>query len=584
MKHLFFFVLIGLTITSNAQLFTKVSSGKIVNTPSDSRGINFVDVNNDGYDDVFITNGPSGGDHNLLYINNGNGTFTSDTTNAIVKDTSSFDGATFGDVDNDGDLDAYAVTWYGLKNYFYRNNGSGIFSYEPTNVSGNMGTFSETASWGDYNKDGLLDLYCTNSGGNKKNLLYLNLGAGTFTQITTGAITNDANFSRCVNWTDYDNDDDLDVFVTNESNQLDDLYMNNNDGTFTKAPNVGPNQYNKSSMTASWSDIDNDGDLDVFIGNSMNYLPENNQLFRNNGNGTFTQVLAGPVVSDGGCTFGSAFADYDNDGDEDLFVSNGYCNGTIKFFLYNNNGAGTFAKDTVSLPTYTTPCSYGCAWSDLNNDGFQDLMVSTCKNISSSPLPNNILYMNNGNANKWLEIKLNGTVSNKNAIGAKIFVTATISGSVITQMREVSAQTGLCGQNSLTQHFGLGNASLVTSVQIKWPSGIITNSVNLNTDTIIQITEQTDVGIFAFEKSKMRLNCYPNPTNGNLYFEIRNPDKELVKEILIRDISGKNVKVIALNSKEVLIKVNESFNLRSGMYFAELISENGRSEIKFIIE
>ncbi len=568
-----------------AQLFTKITNGAIVNTPGDSRGVNIVDVNNDGLDDVFITNGPSSKAHNLLYINTGNGTFYYDSLNAIVHDTSAFDGATFGDADNDGDLDAYVVTWYNYKNYFYRNTGTGSFVYEPGTVSGSTGYFSETASWGDYNRDGLLDLYVTNSGGNKKNLLYQNLGSGTFTQITTGSLVNDAFSSRCVNWTDFDNDNDLDLFITNENNQLNNLYQNNN-GSFTKLTSISPVLSNKSSMSSSWADIDNDGDLDLFVGNSLYFAPQNNQLYVNNNDGTFTEVNSGAIVNDGACTYGSAFTDYDNDGDQDLFVSNGFYNGTIHNLLYKNDGSGGFTKDTLSLPSYTTPCSYGCAWGDLNNDGFQDLAVSTCRNSTNSALPNNLLYLNNGNGNSWLELKLNGSVSNKNAIGAKIYVTAVIGGSLVTQLREVSAQTGQCGQNSMTQHFGLGNATLIQTLQIQWPSGLSTYSTGLTANTLMQINEPDPVGLVTHNNLQPSFTCYPNPVVGKVTFDISNPTQITFQNLCISNLAGQQVMCIALNSNSNHIVIEEntrSLNLSPGLYFAQFRSNYGIYQFKLMV-
>jgi len=587
MRQIIFLILLLLHAANGfyAQLFTKLSTGVLVNTPSDSRGVNFADVNNDGFDDVFITNGPASKAHNLLYLNNGNGTFTFDSLNAIVQDTSSFDGATFGDADNDGDLDAYVVTWYNYKNYFYRNTGTGSFIHEPTTVSGSTGYYSEVASWGDFNQDGVLDLYVTNSGGNKKNLLFQNQGAGTFTQVTAGSVVNDAFSSRCVNWTDYDNDNDLDLFVTNESNQLNNLYQNNN-GTFTKLNTISPVLSYKSSMTSSWADVDNDGDLDLFVGNSLYFSPQNNQLFTNNNDGTFTEVTNGVIANDGACTYGSSFADYDNDGDVDLFVSNGYFNGLISNFLYKNDGAGGFTRDSISLPSYTTPCSYGCAWGDLNNDGFQDLVVSTCRNNSNTPLPDNMLYMNNGNGNSWLEIKLKGSVSNKNAIGAKIYVTAVIGGSVVTQLREVIAQTGQCGQNSLTQHFGLGNATTVQSVQIRWPSSLITNSTSMATNTLLLMNEPDPVGLATHDIPKVFFTCYPNPGSGTVNFEISNPNQIVYKDLTITTTEGKKIKCIELNSNNPLITVKAELHvlkLKPGLYLAELRSNKGSTRLKFIL-
>ena len=176
---------------SKAQFFTKIITGPLVSTAGDSRSVNWVDVNNDGLVDCFISNGPSGGQNNRLYINNGSGGFSLTLNDPIVTDSKPSDGATFADSDNDGDLDCFVVNWYNVNNLFYLNTGSGAFSQVTTGIQSNDAGYSETASWGDYDKDGLVDLYVTNSAGSKKNFLYRNTATSTFTKISTGAIVND---------------------------------------------------------------------------------------------------------------------------------------------------------------------------------------------------------------------------------------------------------------------------------------------------------------------------------------------------------------------------------------------------------
>ena len=309
-------------ITSmQAQLFTRITTGTIVNTPSDSRSCNWIDFNNDGFQDVMITNGKAGGENNMLYVNNGDGTFTEITGQSIVNDNLPSDGATWADADNDGDLDAFVVNWYGENNLFYlNNNNDGTFTQVTTGIAVNDFGYSETAAWGDYNNDGFVDVYVTNSDGTKQNYLYRNNGDATFTKITTGEITTDANFSRSANWIDYDLDGDADMFVTNEANQHENFYINNGDETFTKLTGNPLVMNGGKTMSSSWGDVDNDGDFDVFLANDG----ANNALFINDGTGDFTKASTDIVSTDGGNSFGSNFADIDNDGDLDLFVTNSF--------------------------------------------------------------------------------------------------------------------------------------------------------------------------------------------------------------------------------------------------------------------
>lgn len=461
---------LGISIHLQAQQFVQVKNIPLVTKTGDSRSINLVDVNGDGLDDVFISKGLKGGQNNDLYLNLGKGNFQALTTDSITLDMSPSDGATFADTDNDGDLDAYVTTWYRWPNLFYTNDGKGNFTRQREGITGRMGTYSETAAFGDYDNDGLVDLYITNSAGDKRNLLYRNLGSNKFEQIQLDWLQ-EALPSRSANWADYDNDGDLDLFVANEEANYNSLFRNQGKGHFEKVTKDPVVMDTFSSITASWGDVNNDGFLDLFVGNAGYMKAQNNQLFLNNGKGAFVLAPIGPIQTDGGCSFGSAFADYDNDGDLDLFVSNGYCTGEIVNFLYKNRGDGTFERDLSSLPNYKTPCSFGTAWSDLNRDGFQDLVMSTCKNDPKDPEPSNMLFMNQGNGNNWVEIQLIGGQSNRAAIGAKLRIKSQINGKTVWQMREISAQTGYAGQNSLTAHFGLGKTQQVDELVVEWPSG-----------------------------------------------------------------------------------------------------------------
>lgn len=463
-------------------LFSKVQNSPVTTTAGDSRSVNWIDVDGDGDEDLFVSNGPKAGENNFLYLNNGHGGFTLVTDDPIVKDASPSDGATWADYDNDGDLDCFVVNWYNINNLLYQNDGKGKFVQITSGEAVNDKGYSETASWGDYDKDGLLDLYVTNSEGTKRNYLYHNEGGGALKRVTTGIATLDAATSRSTNWVDYDDDGDLDLFVTNENDEKENLYRNENGASFTKISSGPLVNDGGKTMSSSWGDYDNDGDLDVFLANDQG----NDALFQNNG-GTFTKITNTPLSQNGGNSFGSQWADVDNDGDLDLFTTNAFGSGPWRNFLYLNLGNGQFIRDTLSLPARDAGWSYGCAFGDFDRDGDLDLGVANCYNASQP----DYLYENHSaeqSGKHWVGVRCIGTVSNKSAIGAKLVLEAVIGGQTVRQTRDISAQSGYCGQNQLPAHFGLAEATNAT-LTIRWPSGKTQEFKQLPIDQYITIAE-----------------------------------------------------------------------------------------------
>ena len=221
---------------------------------------------------------------------------------------------------------------------------SQTFTRVTTGAIVNDGGLSLGNSWGDYDNDGDLDLFVTNSGGN--NFLYLNNGNGNFVKITSGPVVTDGGFSYGSSWGDFNNDGALDLFVANlGGNNF--LYRNNGSGNFGKIINGSIVTDNEFSGSSSWGDYDNDGDLDLFVANWVFIVAADNFLFQNSGDGSFDIITNGLVVTDGGDSRGSSWGDFDNDGDIDLFVTN---SNNENNFLYRNDGGGNFVKITNGPP------------------------------------------------------------------------------------------------------------------------------------------------------------------------------------------------------------------------------------------
>jgi hypothetical protein len=325
-----------------------------------------------------------------------------------VIDSLPYDGASWADIDNDGDPDLCVVTWYDSTSMFYINNGGGNFSLAAGNIIVTDRGFSETCSWGDYDNDGLVDLIITNSDGiSHHNRLYKNTGAGNFTRIDSGAVYNDINrSSRGVNWVDIDGDRKLDLYITNEANQNNLMYKNNGAGYFTKINGIGPTTSGGDAWSSSWGDYDNDGDLDLFTANRI----QQNFLFRNDGNFNFTRITNDTLVNETGYFACTGWGDYDNDGDLDMFITQAYKtpNSPLKNNLYKNmlmeSGIPSFQKVSTGDIVNDAGYSYGFSWGDWDSDGDLDIFIAK----TYGEAENNAAYTNDGYSNKWLEVPQTG--------------------------------------------------------------------------------------------------------------------------------------------------------------------------------
>jgi hypothetical protein len=486
------FCTLAAMVAVNAGLSQSVTFTKITNSPVTTDVGSYTraawgDFRNAGLLDLFVCNY---GGTNDYYRNNGDGTFTKVTQQDPVLDNDAHTGTAAADFDNDGNLDLLVSAGVGAssgaRNKLYHNNGNGTFSRVSGGTLTNGVGYYNACAWADYDHDGFVDAFITNDGNSSstggKNLLFHNKGDGTFTATFLGFGSGAGTL-----WADYDNDGFDDLLVVNyySANAVNNLYHNNGNGTFTPATNsVTTDLWPAGAQGAAWGDYDNDGLLDLFVSDNGG---TRNHLYHNNGYGSFTNVTSGPMLSPtpGGFSTGCAWGDYDNDGYLDLFVAN--TGGQNQ--LFHNNGDGTFTEITSGDPVIDGNTNRFCnsvSWADYDNDGFLDLFVTS--GTQPTGLGTNLFYHNNGNANAWLEVKLVGTVSNRSAIGAKVRIHATIGGKTFWQLREINTGGGW-NIVPLTAHFGLGDATNVDRLRIEWPSGLVQEIPNVAARQILTITE-----------------------------------------------------------------------------------------------
>lgn len=435
-----------------------------------------------------------------------------------------------------------------------------------TELSGSDYVFSQRSNFIDINNDGHLDAFVCHDV--QANVYYINDGSGDFTfyqgQSTAlpnglGLTPGGGNYGTV--WIDYDNDRDLDLFIAkcrggSTTISTNELWRNDGNGVFinvadsnnwyqTNYPGVGHNNSsnlgdNVQTWSSAWADFDNDGDMDVYVGASSaaNGL---SKLMKNNGDGTFTDVTAGSGVASANLGIENAPADFDNDGFVDILS-----NGNILF----NNGDFTFTNYSSDMPP-------SGAIGDTNNDGFLDIFRS------------GNIHLNNTNAHNWVKINTIGTTSNINGIGARVEI-QTGNG---TQIRDVRSGEGFEFMSSLTTHFGLGTFTSIQSITIYWPSGIVDYIENPAINTTHNITEGSALSVI--DETLVDVNIYPNPVEDNL--NIKTSADVINKVATIFDINGK--RVLNLKLKSTTIDVS---NLTSGIYFLRLESEGKTIKRKFI--
>jgi enediyne biosynthesis protein E4 len=485
---------------------------------SSGAGAAFLDYDQDGFIDLYICNGtwmkgvntdekPNITPTNHLYRNLGNGTFEDVTKKAGVGGPWYSMGVTVGDYNNDGFPDMF-VSNYGT-NVLYKNNGNGTFTdvTSRAKVGGKPTDFNTGAVWLDYDNDGFLDLYVgkyLNFDPNYKyyyapdgfpgpmaydaqpDKLYHNNGDGSFEDVTSKmGITDFDGRAMGVGAADYDDDGFVDIYVAND-HTMNYLWHNNGGKSFTDMGTPSGTAFGQSgesavSMSVDFADFLNNGSMDMFISDDK-YC----RLYENKGNGIFSDLsypsgIAMPAGQFVG--WSSSFIDYNNDGFVDIYKANG----ALKHLygqedqLFENIGDGKFKDVSTESGKYfmNKYVSRGACFGDYDNDGDIDGFIVNLNDHGA------FLRNNKGNQNNWISLKLIGTTSNRDGIGARIKVSC----GTMVQTNQKKSTTGYLSQNDPRVHFGLAKNQMIDKIEIKWPSGKVQVLDNIKANQILTVKE-----------------------------------------------------------------------------------------------
>ncbi|MCX6147153.1 MAG: FG-GAP-like repeat-containing protein [Candidatus Kapabacteria bacterium] len=504
-----FLILINLSSLSAIDELKEISAQAginhiFLNAFLDGGGCAFFDYDNDGFLDIYVTGGQL---RDKLYHNKGNGTFEDVGIKAGLRQGNAqpTEGVATADINNDGLEDIYVTSYSGGGDILYKNKGDGTF--EDISIKAGIvvhNKWATSVTFGDFNLDGWIDLYITTYGTNTQDITYdkhslmINNKNETFTDKTAEYGIHGNGYGLSAVATDTDGDNDLDIMVANDFGFLawpDVLYRNDYPSkTFTDISKSAGVDAGINGMGIGAGDYDEDGDMDYYVTNIGKNL-----LYRNDGNNKFTDVALSAGVEYGflssqkTTTWGPIFYDYDNDTYLDLFFTAGYVGEPNTPFadpnkLFHSNGNGTFSDVTNDYGVGDLSKSRGCAVGDIDNDGLLDLFVV---NLESDFETKNTcrLYLNKINSakNNWFKIKLQGTTSNRDGIGAKVKVYA--GGRMF--LREIDGGSGHMSHNSKIANYGLSKINKIDSVIVIWPGGFKEKYNTFTPNQQITIVEKT---------------------------------------------------------------------------------------------
>ncbi|NMH88383.1 FG-GAP-like repeat-containing protein [Flavivirga algicola] len=519
---------LGLIVTNQvvAQTFHRSEVNAGLGILSENNGVAVADYDGDHDLDLFVVakakdNNSKEISKSRLFRNKGNGQFEDVTEISGLVNLFPFSetadlfsgldgikyGASWGDYDNDGFPDIFFT--HSFKIQLFHNQGDGTFvertveaGFEKYNACRNT-----SATWFDVNNDGFLDIYISDWGACTNNSFYINNGDGTFENVTDQFGDDNTKLSYMSVPFDFNDDGWMDLYVANDKNDPNELFINSIGTSFEeRASDYRVNNFG-DDMGISVNDYNNDGLFDFFVTN----IGEN-ILLTNQGNSTFIDVAIGENISSTGWAWDVNFADFDLDGDEDLFVVNGFSateyNAYFKNLLVEGGTGFSDITEQVNLKDLTK--SVGSTPFDYDNDGDLDLFI-TNTDRESFFYENDIINGEPSASSHWFKVVLQGTTSNRNAIGTRLTIT-TNQGT----LHRYYTGLGFLSQSLLPVHFGLGEATSILELRIQWPSGLIETHENLNVDTYILAEEGNGYTVLDLPDVNKTRGCTdPNSCNYN---------------------------------------------------------------------
>ncbi len=504
-----------------------------------SSGLSIVDYDGDGRDDIFITRRNR---NNQLFKNNGDGSFMDVAETAGLDFVGMSYQSIWADYDGDGDMDCY-LTLGDEPDRLYQNQGDGTF----TNVAASAGiavsALPASAIWGDVNGDDLLDLFVFNI--DADDVFFLNMGDGTFTDYSPTAGIAQNRLTMGGTFIDFDQDGDLDLYLSHDGEEGNFMYENDGEGHFTDVTEALSMHTKSEAMGVSVGDFNNDGWPDLFLTNRLE-----NFLFRNNEGKSFTEIGAEAGVDDTGMGWGVSWLDFDNDGLLDLYVANDSYYSDHPNLLYRNRGDEIFEIMDSEAAIASEKGSFSTAIADLDQNGFPELLVANRGNVDRAELFVNEVE----NEHHWVVFRLSREAPGLPTIGAQVRVVTNLA----THTRYLFSGTSWAADDSKALLFGLGAAESISKVTVRWPNGESMEYQGIDFDKSYNLSDQGNATELSYEIAPLQvednpgddeiitslepnlsfesLKLYPNPSAGSLQLNLHTQSAGSVKIDLISPV------------------------------------------------